>query len=253
MQIQKIGDVISRLSQIIDDCKKNGNKAGYFAALYKRMTTAVQDNIHQDQFEDGERMEKLDVVFAQRYLDAYNAYFSRQSCTHSWQFTFDCCRDDDLIVLQHLLLGVNTHINLDLAIATAAVAPGNSIYALQNDFNKINDLIASLMDDIEESLCKIWAPMRMLLKIADGKQAAVLNFSIEKAREASWASAVLLANMETAQQPAYIDEIDGLVKNIAMKIHSPGFITGILLKGIRLTEFDDVVRTINLIGTTVEG
>lgn len=84
--------------------------------------------------------------------------------------------------MQHLLLGVNTHINLDLAIATATVAPGNSIYALHNDFNKINDLISSLMDDIEESLCKVWMPMRLLLKATDGKQDAVLNFSVEKAR-----------------------------------------------------------------------
>ncbi len=251
MEIQKIEDVINRLSEIIDNCKNSGNKAGYFAALYKRMTIAVRNNISNNQFEDGARMEKLDVVFALRYLDAYDAYFARQNCTHSWQFTFDCCGDDDLIVLQHLLLGVNTHINLDLAIATATVAPGNSIYALHNDFNKINDLISSLMDDIEESLCKVWMPMRMLLKATDGKQDAVLNFSVEKARDASWANAVLLANMDVAQHPAYIDEVDAVVKNIAMKIKSPGFLTEMLLKGIRLTEYDDVDRTIGLIETTV--
>lgn len=81
MEIQKIEDVINRLSEIIDDCKKNGNKAGYFAALYKRMTIAVRDNISNNQFEDGARMEKLDVVFALRYLDAYDAYFAHQNCT----------------------------------------------------------------------------------------------------------------------------------------------------------------------------
>ena len=87
--------------------------------------------------------------------------------------------------MQHLLLGINTHINLDRAIAAAEVAPDNCIHALQNDFNKINSLISSLTDDIQECLCEVWAPMRMLMKIANGKQIAVLNFSIDKAREAS--------------------------------------------------------------------
>ncbi|MBS1747405.1 MAG: hypothetical protein JST21_14650 [Bacteroidetes bacterium] len=251
MQIQKIEDVINRLSQIIEDCKINKNKAGYFAALYKRMTVAVQENINKNSFDDGARMEKLDVVFALRYLDAYDAYFNHQTCTQSWQMAFDACADEGLIVLQHLMLGVNTHINLDLAIATAEIAPGNSIDALHNDFNHINDLIGSLMDDIEAGLCKVWLPMRILLNAAGGKQDAVLNFSINKAREASWLSAVLLANMDTTQQPVYIENADTLVYNIGTKIKSPGWSTEILLKGIRLTEYDDVARTIDLIENTV--
>lgn len=57
--------------------------------------------------------------------------------------------------------------------------------------------------------------------------------------------------MDVAQHPVYIDEVDAVVKNIAMKIKSPGFLTEMLLKGIRLTEYDDVDRTIGLIETTV--
>ena len=192
MQIQNIQDVIDQLTQITEKCKASQNRAGYFATLYKRMTVAVRDGINANQFEDGGRMEKLDIIFAQRYLDAYSAYYAKQPCSHSWQLAFDCCTDNSLIVLQHLLLGINTHINLDLAIASAEVAPGDSIHALQNDFNRINSSISSLINDIQECLCEVWAPMRMLMKITDGKQMAVLNFSIDKAREASWASAVHL-------------------------------------------------------------
>jgi len=188
------------LTQIIEQCKTSGNRAGYFAALYKRMTIAVRDGINTNKFDDGARMEKLDMIFAQRYLNAYKSYFSKQTCSLSWQFAFDACADNSLIVLQHLLLGINTHINLDLAIAAAEVAQGNSINALQNDFNSINNLIGSLVDDIQECLCEVWFPMRMLMKVANGKQIAVLNFSIDKAREASWSNALLLANMNEAQK-----------------------------------------------------
>ena len=251
MQIQNIQDVIDQLTQITEQCKASKNRAGYFAALYKRMTVAVRDGINANQFEDGARMEKLDMIFAQRYLDAYACFFSKQSCSTSWQCAFGACTDNALIVLQHLLLGINTHINLDLAIASAEVAPGDSIHALQNDFNHINSSISSLIDDIQECLCEVWLPMRMLIKIANGKQMAVLNFSIDKAREASWSNAVMLANMNAEQKNSYIQQMDNVVKLLGEKIKSPDIATRFILEAIHVTEYNDVERTINLIDTTV--
>ncbi len=251
MQIQNIQGVDSQLSQMVEHCKATQNRAGYFAALYKRMTAAVINGINTNQFEDGARMDKLDTLFAQRYIDAYNCYYAKSPCSTSWKTAFDCCSEQSLIVLQHLLLGINTHINLDLAIAAAQTCSGNSIYALQNDFNHINSLIASLIGDVQECLCEVWFPMRFLTKIANGKQIAVLNFSIDKARDVSWANAVLLANMTSDESKVYIQQMDNSVNIVGNKIKSPGTWTAFLLKFIRMTEYDDVARTINLIDTTI--
>jgi hypothetical protein len=65
------------------------------------------------------------------------------------------------------------------------------------------------------------------------------------------ANAVMLANMNEGQRNIYINEMDKLVNRVAVKIKSPGFGTGLLLRVIRATEFDDVARTIKLIDTTV--
>jgi hypothetical protein len=251
MQIQNIQGVDSQLTQIIEHCNSTQNRAGYFAALYKRMTAAVINGINTNQFEDGARMDKLDTLFAQRYIDAYNCYYAKSPCSTSWKTAFDCCSEQPLIVLQHLLLGINTHINLDLAIAAAQTCSGNSIYALQNDFNRINSLIASLIADVQECLAEVWFPMRLLNKIANAKQVAVLNFSIDKARDVSWANAVLLANMASDQSNTYIKQMDNSVNIVSNKIKSPGTWTAFLLKFIRMTEYNDVARTINLINTTV--
>ena len=251
MQIQTIQDVINKLVQIVQQCESSKNKAGYFAALYKRMTVAVMENIAAGNFEDGARMEKLDIVFAQRYLDAYEAYHSNAHCSVAWKFAFDSCADDSLIVLQHLLLGINTHINLDLAIAAAQIAPCNAIHALQNDFYRINTLIASLTDDIQECLADVWPPMHLLMKVANGKQMAVLNFSIDKARDASWANAIVMANMNDEVRAAYINKIDIVVSLLGAKIKSPGIGSMLLLHAVHATEFNDVAKTINLIDTTV--
>jgi hypothetical protein len=70
---QTIDEVIARLDDIIADCKQRQSRIGYFAALYRRMTVEVQTGIAQKNFEDGNRMEQLDVIFANRYLQAYAA------------------------------------------------------------------------------------------------------------------------------------------------------------------------------------
>jgi hypothetical protein len=249
--MQTIIDVIKRLETMVQQSMHTQHRSGYFAALYKRMTAAVAQGIQQHAFEDGPRMERLDIIFAKRYTDAYDAYYSGHPCSASWKFAFDCCANNKLTVIQHLLIGINTHINLDLAIAAALTCPGNAINALQHDFNKINDVINALMNDVQESLCRIWWPMRMITKITNGRQEAVLNFSIDKARDASWASALLLAEMTAEQQQVYIQQMDMMVQRLGTGIESPGMLSHYLLQTIRATEYNNVEQIINIIDTTV--
>src|SRR5690606_3944937 len=113
---------------------------------------------------------------------------------------------------------VNTHINLDLAIASAIVAPGEAINSLSSDFNKINAVIASQIDDVQEALSQVWLPLRLLGKIANGSEKAVLNFSIDKARETSWSNALLLSGMDKGQQDFYVQQMDEVVYKLAQGI-----------------------------------
>ena len=249
--INTIQEVVTALDAILQDCTQKQYRAGYFAALYKRMTEAVATGIARNVFEDGPRMERLDVIFASRYLHAYAAFGNKEACTSSWQGAFTGCGNTSLTVIQQLILGINTHINLDLAIAAAAVAPGESIHALQQDFNRINGVIASLFDDVQQCLTEVWFPMRFLKKVINKQGDAVLHFSIQKARDTAWANAVLLANMNEAQQTAHIQRMDSLVRKIGDGIIHPGFWPQLILKFVRMTEYDDVARTIHLIDTTV--
>ncbi|WP_324678905.1 DUF5995 family protein [Hymenobacter sp. GOD-10R] len=251
MELHRISDVVTAINTIVQTCEQTQNRAGYFAALYKRMTVAVAEGIAAGAFEDGTRMEKLDIVFARRYLDAWQAYGQKEGCSTSWKYAFDGCLNQSLTVIQQLVLGINTHINLDLAIAAAAVAPGSQIQALKNDFDRINNVIASLVDDIQKCLEEVWLPMRWLTRVAATQQASVLNFSIGVARKTAWTNAMLLANMNAAQQRTHIATMDMMVYNLARKIINPGLGPELLLSLIRRTEYADVARTIRLIDTTV--
>ena len=67
------------------------------------------------------------MVFANRYLAAYDAHRTGRTATRACAHSFVVAQQWWPIVLQHLLLGMNAHINLDLGIAAARVAPGERL------------------------------------------------------------------------------------------------------------------------------
>ncbi len=132
MQATTIKEVITALDQIIADSVDENNRAGYFASLYKKVTMAVAQKITEGYFDNNERMERLDVVFANFYLDAYDSYRQGKTCAASWQLAFDEKRNWPPMILQHLLAGMNAHISLDLGVATALASQGQPIQLVQN-------------------------------------------------------------------------------------------------------------------------
>ncbi|MDB5202226.1 MAG: hypothetical protein JWQ27_1635 [Ferruginibacter sp.] len=242
-----IDEVIAQLESIIATCSTQNSRIGFFAVLYLQMTQAVARGINENFFEDGERMSRLDVNFANRYLDAWYAYTHKEPCSNAWCKVFDAAENKSLIVLQHLILGINTHINLDLALAAAATTPGEKIFSLKNDFAKINTLIEGLAERMQMKLEKIWWPLKFLKKISNKKEEALLNFSITKAREVSWANAQALAMIEGDAAKRYTSGIDGTVSSIAEKIISPGGFTTLLLYPVRWLETKDVAAVIRIL------
>ncbi|MCY7420770.1 MAG: DUF5995 family protein [Chitinophagaceae bacterium] len=247
IKAQTLPDVIAHLDNIIDWSIHHNSRIGYFASLYRQMTLAVKNEIGNKRFVDGGRMEDLDVNFANRYLQAWEAYTTGQKCSNAWCAAFDACNNSSLVVLQHLILGINTHINLDLGIAAAQTCPGEKIYALQSDFESINNIIASLSQQVQDKLANIWFPLRILKKISNKKEEAVLNFSINTARKTSWANGVALAMVQGAAQSDYINLMDNTVESVANRIMKPGFFVGLLLRPVNWMESKDVSKIIKIL------
>ncbi|MEO7309625.1 MAG: DUF5995 family protein [Chitinophagaceae bacterium] len=241
-----IQEVLDRLDAIVLRCENAPSRLGYFAALYRSMTLAVQQGIAQKTFGSAERMERLDVIFAKRYIDAFDAWEKNQPVSKGWQAAFTASADR-LTVIQHLILGVNTHINLDLAIAAAETCPDGDILVMQADFDLINDTISSLVGEVQDKLTKVWWPLRFIRDITNKKEDAVINFSIVSARKASWANAVALSAIQGSARTNYINGIDNTVTSLASGIIKPGFMVNLALKFVRMFEYKDVKRVIQLI------
>ena len=221
-----IDEVIARLSGIVDDAAQRGSRFGYFAALYNRVTMAVRDGIRAGRFDDNARMERLDVLFANRYIEAYDTWRSGHAPSASWQTAFVAAQRPDLSVLQHLMLGMNAHINLDLGIAAATVAPGASIHDLHADFNRINEVLASLLPAVEGQLADISPVLDAAVRVGDhldNLDDRVSNFSMEQARDGAWRFAVRLSDIDSPLlRQVAIRARDGVVAALGVTLQKPG-------------------------------
>ena len=135
-QINSIDEVIEILENIITESEINNDPLGYFAALYQKVTVKVKEGIENNFFDNGPRMEKLDVMFAKRYIDAYYSYQKNEAITASWTRAFGLSTNYWPIVLQHLLIGMNAHISLDLGIAAAEISRNKNIDEHPNDIDQ---------------------------------------------------------------------------------------------------------------------
>jgi len=243
-ELKTIDDVISRLEEIIQESKKTNSTCGYFASLYQKVTIKVKEGIDCEFFEDGKRMEQLDIIFAKRYLDAYSAWQRKEEVAESWKIAFEKSDEYWPIVLQHLLLGMNAHINLDLGIAAAEVAKNQNIKDLENDFNKINELLASLVNDVQDRLANIWPLLRKILKMASSVDDFLVDFSMELARDGAWKFATEIAGKTKTELTEPIQKRDLKVANKAQIITKPGFTANLIFKVIRLRERGSVSEKI---------
>jgi hypothetical protein len=240
---QTIDEVIVQLTHIVDQSRARGSCDGYFAALYREVTAEVRARIGRGWFEDGTRMERFDVIFANRYLEAWSRDEMGEPAGAAWGVAFGAERAFWPVVLQHLLLGMNAHINFDLGVAAAVAAPGAALTGLKPDFDRINQLLAGLVDDVKHRLARVWPPLRWLDGFAGGMDEPVVNFSMRCARDCAWSLAtVLAAETDADARAARVKEADEWAAVIGQSVLHPGLQAGLILKWVRLRERGSVAE-----------
>ncbi|NEA98824.1 DUF5995 family protein [Streptomyces sp. SID13726] len=244
MAAQNIDEVVDGLAGIVREATRDGDRIGYFAALYRQVTVAVRTAIHEGRFDDGARMDRFDTHFGNRYFEAYDAWRRDRSGPRCWRETFGLLDDSDTVIVQHLLLGVNAHINLDLAVAAARTSPGADIHSLRHDFLLINDILAQVVLAVQDSVNALSPLMSLLDKVGGRTDEQILDFSIRQSREEAWYNAVLLAGQTEQERAATVDRLDVRAAVLARLIARPHGLVRPALELIRRTENDDVPTVI---------
>ncbi len=216
-QATTIDEVLSILENIIVTEVANNNNLALFPILYKKVTERIKLGITQKEFEDNHRMERLDVIFANRYIKAYFEYKNGEEPSLSWKNAFEATKNKKLLILQHLLLGINAHINLDLGIAVSeTIGAQNDLHPIHTDFNKINEILASMVDSLQQKIGLVSPFFYLLDKVADGKEDLIATFSINIARDEAW----LFANKyhDALNKETCLTDRDVSIANLAIKI-----------------------------------
>jgi Family of unknown function (DUF5995) len=248
-----IDGVVEAIGSIIDWSIATSSRLGYFAALYKRITIAVGVAIDEDKFEDGPRMERFDVAFANHYFAALNGHFHPDSFgkpPRAWRVSFDAEGSAAPIILQHMLAGINAHIDLDLGIAAQEVSPRWKLPALHDDFNRVNAVLAGQVNDVLDRIHELSPALADLYAVLRDHQVFVINEAVRSFRDSAWRFATILALEPAFVRPVTISLRDRKVSRQAGLIYDPPGLIGLIdqvVRDIAARESDDIVRNIQVL------
>jgi hypothetical protein len=257
MLATNIDEVIDKLDLIITEAKAKhekyhtGDRIGLFAALYRQMTLKIKMGMDSNHFDDCDRMNRFAAKFANRYFVAIDTYQKGAKPTKSWKVAFEAALQPDFIILQHLLLGVNAHINLDLGIVAAEICPGDKLQSFANDFGKINNIIADLLNPIQEVVNQFSPLLEILDKVGGITDEAIISFSIKEARQEAWNHAEILAKQTPEQQQLTIISLDRKVAFLGRIVASPSRIIDKAIEIVKSSESDDIPLIIDALNSII--
>lgn len=242
-----IDEVIERMDAIVQQCMTDGSRLGYFAALYRRVTIKIRKNIADGTFDNPKLLEQLACTFAGRYFAALEALYAGMSPTAPWQVAFDASKRRRPLILQHLLLGMNAHINLDLAIASAETSPSLEILKLKSDFMHVNAILAAEVPAVLRAMSKCSPLIGLVTFFYKHAEEKIAHFSMAIARAFSWLLSEDLAIADESQQQALIMKQITQTQALGKKLWHPKWLVKCLYAVVAITESNNVRRNIAIL------
>ena len=218
---QTIDEVIIALENLIEECITQKDRLGYFAALYHQITVKIKEGIANNEFDDGGRMERMDVIFASRYLASVAAFRQKRDISASWLVAFNGTHKWNALVLQHLLAAMNAHINYDLGVAAVETIGNGNILDIRKDFNQINSVIGLMLYEVLNELNRV-SPLLSLFGLHASNNSILIQFSINNARDGAWSFAEDLNGRRTeADKNATLISRDNTIEKLGVSLLQP--------------------------------
>jgi hypothetical protein len=215
-----IDGVVNRLDAVLAWARGAPSRIGYFAAIYRRVTMTIRDDVKAGDFPRPKLIAHFDDVFAARFFHALQTFRAGGTPTAPWAIAFGASTRDDLSVVQHLLLGINAHIRLDLGVSAALVAPGSALHELRPDFESINQILDGLVPRDQREIDRVSPRVRELdpmPKLAD----RALDGWIHEVRARAWDVASRLAPLEGKDRTAALHDVESEAATHAWRLVDP--------------------------------
>lgn len=192
-----LDDVVSEFGSWEERFRAAGDRRAIFLTLYGIVSAEMKARIAAGAFADNAWVGRYAVAFANRYRQALDDYEGGRTADvpKAWRLSFDAARRGDGLVLQDMLLGINAHVNNDLAIALDSISIDPDRAARYRDHCQVNEVLGSVTERATARLAALYAPGFTSLDECAGNLDEMLSaFSLQVARESAWEGAVALAN-----------------------------------------------------------
>lgn len=218
----------SRMREMALRWQQSSDGRAIFADAYANMTTNMFSVIGQGRFADGPWVERLLHRFAHYYFIAVDDFETDpETCSRVWNHALNACTQPDIHPIQLLFLGINAHINYDLAFALADVlddwttrdAAGRAMRKADHD--EVNRVIESTIDVVQ---AEVVAPRSPFMATMDRFMGPVDEWLfahlIADWREDVWRMAVELVETPPQNQPGVISRIEDRAMRTAVLVES---------------------------------
>ncbi|MGI5442093.1 DUF5995 family protein [Streptomyces shenzhenensis] len=184
--VRTVDAVVTRM-RALDAALPARDGVAVFNRVYLTVTEEVERRLDTGYFADRRAATALDVRFAHRYLAAVDAAADGRRAPACWRPLFQLRRHPGVRPLQFALAGINAHIGHDLALAVVDTCRtlGCEPEDLEDEFDRVGDLLVSLEERVREDLM----PGPDLLQLADPLTHLFGSWSLERARDAAWSAA----------------------------------------------------------------
>jgi len=218
--------------------------SGYFPAMYARVTRRIDVAAAAGDFANGAGMIAFAEAFAGWYLRPRSGASAVPGC---WQAAWDVIDDRRLLIVQHLLLGINAHVNHDLPQVVVELADERGDLAgMRADFDAVNAVLADTMPEVIRDLGRASSWANLAVNLGGGR---LFNFSLTAARDQAWRFATAQYPLDSQERRGRATDLDELVRVLAYLVTRPKWpISWLVPLARRLENDDSAVVTRQLLG-----
>ncbi len=214
-----MSSLLAQMTAQIAQWDQTGDRRAIFLACYQRMTEHMVAAVDRGAFHDAVWVRRLIDDFGAYYFAALAAWEDQRQGPLVWQYAFAYAEQSAALAVQHLLLGVNAHINYDLALVLDDLLRpewGRLAEAQQNqrraDYDAVNQIIGLTIDRVQDEVIARYArTMRLIDKTLGPLDEWCTARLIRNWRDDVWrqAMATIVISDETERQAAYrrIDQL----------------------------------------------
>jgi hypothetical protein len=162
---------LTQMTMLVEQWETVHDRRAIFLGCYRLMTRNMLDAIEAGRFHDGDWVSRLLERFAGYYFAALQCFEQdRPNTPPVWKLAFDAAGDEDVATLQHLLLGVNAHINFDLVFSLYDLLQAEWAELTQEqreqrhaDHTRVNHIIGETTDMVQDHIIERFSPWANLL------------------------------------------------------------------------------------------